>query len=431
MTTTHTPDLEPLGEIDLQVEGMTCASCVARVEKKLGRLDGVSATVNLATDSAHVELTADVSDDDLVAALRSAGYDGRVLRRTGIGAPGPDAGSAPGPDAGTGAGSDADATSTQDGATGHDRSALGDESDGYDTSSPTERRAADLRRRLAVALVLGVPVGVLSMVPALQFPGWQWVVMVLALPIATWAAWPFHKAAFRAGRHGSSTMDTLVSLGVIASTVWSLWAITLGGAGEIGMRMDMSLWPASGGGSGHAVPHLYFETAALIVVFLLTGRYLEARSRHRAGDALRSLLELGAKDVARVTIADDGTRTEERVPVERLAVDDLFVVRPGEKIATDGVVVEGTSAIDAALLTGESVPVEVTEGDDVTGATINTSGSLLVRAARVGEETTLAQIGRLVTRAQSGKAPVQRLADRVSAVFVPVVIGIAIAVLVG
>ncbi|MGC5614833.1 heavy metal translocating P-type ATPase [Georgenia sp. Z1491] len=417
-----------LGEAELEVEGMTCASCVRRVEKKLNAVEGVAATVNLATDSAHVELSADVDDDTLVAALRAAGYDGQVTSRTRLGAPEPVR------DSGEHAHHDASGHAEHDAAGhgGHDHSPLGDDSDTYDTSTPTQRRAADLRRRLLVALVLGVPVGVLSMVPPLQFAGWQWVVMVLALPIATWCAWPFHTAAVRAARHGASTMDTLVSLGVVASTLWSLWAITLGGAGEIGMRMEMTLWPAAGGhDGGHAPPHLYFETAVLIVVFLLLGRYLEARSRHRAGDSLRSLLELGAKDVARVHIADDGTRTEERVPVERLAVDELFVVRPGEKIATDGVVVEGASAVDAALLTGESLPVEVGPGDAVTGATISTSGSLLVRATRVGEETTLAQIGRLVTRAQTGKAPVQRLADRVSAVFVPVVIGIAIAVLAG
>jgi Cu+-exporting ATPase len=266
------------------------------------------------------------------------------------------------------------------------------------------------------------------MVPALQFPGWQWVVLVLALPVVTWGAWPFHTSAVRAARHGASTMDTLVSLGVSAATLWSLWAITLGGAGELGMRMQFQLFPAQG--TMHAAPELYFETAAVVTTFLLAGRYAESRSRRRAGDALRALLSLGAKDVARVTLDAAGRRAETRVPIEALAVGDLFVVRPGEKVATDGVVVEGRSALDTSLLTGEPVPVDVDAGDEVTGATVNTSGNLLVRATRVGEETTLAQIGRLVTQAQTGKAPVQRLADRISAVFVPIVIALAVGTLV-
>ncbi|WP_418606812.1 copper-translocating P-type ATPase [Georgenia sp. SUBG003] len=293
-----------------------------------------------------------------------------------------------------------------------------------DTSSPAERRAEDLRRRLKVSAVLTLPVVLLSMIPALQFPGWQWVVLVLALPVVTWGAWPFHLSAFRAARHGASTMDTLVSLGVTAATLWSVWAITLGGTGEIGVRMEFTLFPAQG---GHGMtPELYFEVAAVVTTFLLAGRYAESRSRRRAGDALRSLLSLGAKDVARVTLDAAGNRTEERVPIAALAVGDLFVVRPGEKVATDGVVVEGTSALDTSLLTGEPVPVDAGPGDEVVGATVNTSGNLLVRATRVGEETTLAQIGRLVTQAQTGKAPVQRLADRISAVFVPIVISLAV-----
>ena len=269
---------------------------------------------------------------------------------------------------------------------------------------------------------------VLSMVPALQFTGWQWVAALLSLPVVTWGAWPFHRAAFQAGRHGSTTMDTLVSLGVIASTLWSWWALLFGGAGELGMRMTMSLLPRAT--AGHA--DIYFEGACTIVVFLLTGRYFEARTRYRAGDALRSLLELGAKEATRIDVDPaTGARTRTVVPASDLALGDLFLVRPGEKVATDGRVEEGASALDTSLLTGESVPVDVTVGDDVTGATVNTWGTLTVRATRVGSETTLAQIGRMVTEAQAGKAPVQRLADRISAVFVPVVIGISLLTLGG
>src|SRR5690606_3012956 len=252
----------------------------------------------------------------------------------------------------------------------------------------------------------------------------------LALPVATWAAWPFHRAAYRAARHGASTMDTLVSIGVVAATAWSLWALLLGGAGELGMRMTPTLFPAAGAGHGTTMPELYFEVAAVVTTFLLAGRYAEHRSRRRAGDALRALLDLGAKDVALLTTGPDGRRVERRVPVDRLAVGDEFAVRPGEKVATDGVVVSGTSAVDTSLLTGEPVPVDVGPGDDVTGATVNTSGHLVVRATRVGEETRLAQIGRLVAQAQTGKAPVQGLADRISAGSVPVVLVLAVGTLV-
>lgn len=283
-------------------------------------------------------------------------------------------------------------------------------------------RARALRTRFLVALPLGTVVMVLSMVPPLQFPGWQWVVAALTLPVVTWCAWPFHKAAFAALRHGSTTMDTLVSLGIIASSTWSYWALFFGGAGTIGMKMNMSLIPRMDHG-GHA--ELYFEAATMIVVFLLGGRWAEATTRYRAGDALRQLLDLGAKEATLVTAAPDGTRVEKVIPARNLKIGDLFLVRPGEKVATDGVVVEGASAIDASLLTGEPVPQDVVISDDVTGGTINTWGSLVVKATRVGEETTLAQIGRMVTEAQATKAPVQRLADRVSAVFVPVIIGIS------
>ena len=380
--------------VDLAVEGMTCASCVARVEKRLNRVEGVTATVNLATESAHVELPDGVDHAALIAAVEAAGYGATVLRDSAL--------------------------------SGHDHA--GHDSDA-DTSAPTADRGADLARRLKVAAVLTVPVVALSMVPAWQFAGWQWVVTVLALPVVTWGAWPFHRAAARAARHGASTMDTLVSLGVIAATGWSLWALLLGGAGEIGMRMEPTLIPRLG--AGHTgMPELYFEVAAVVTTFLLLGRYAEHRSRRRAGDALRSLLELGATDATRL-VDVDGHRIEESVPAARIAVGDLLAVRPGEKIPTDAEVVEGASAVDTSLLTGEPVPVDVRPGDPVTGATVNTSGYLVVRATRVGEATTLAQMGRLVAQAQTGKAPVQRLADRISAVFVPVVIVLAIGTLAG
>ena len=293
----------------------------------------------------------------------------------------------------------------------------------------TRAHAADLRRRLIVSAPLGVLAMFLSMVPAWQFTGWQWVVAVASIPVVTWGAWPFHRAAFAAGRHGSTTMDTLVSLGVISSTLWSWWALLWGGAGMLGMRMQMSLIPRAAH-AGHA--EIYFEGACMIVVFLLTGRYLEARARYRAGDALRSLLRMGAKEATLVRIdPETGERTESVVPASSLQVGDLFAVRPGEKMATDGIIIEGSSALDTSLLTGESVPVDAAPGDAVTGATVNTWGSLLVRATRVGSDTTLAQIGRMVAEAQAGKAPVQRLADQISGVFVPIVILVSLLTLVG
>lgn len=364
------------GSVDLSVGGMTCASCVARVEKKLNKVAGVNASVNLATESAHVELSAPVDPQQLVAVVEKAGYSATV-------------------------------TKVEDGA--------------VEAMRKQEARhlahAADLRRRLIVAATLSVPLMVISMVSAAQFYGWQWVVAALALPVVTWCAWPFHKAAFTNLRHGSTTMDTLVSLGVITATLWSLWALIFGGAGMLGMRMNMEFIPRAQ--SEHA--HMYFESAAWIVTFLLTGRLAEARVRHRSGDSLRKLLQLGAKTAARVNA--DGSVTE--IPIDRLQVGDRFRVRPGEKIATDGVVVEGHSAIDASLLTGESLPVDVSAGDEVTGATVNTSGTLVVRATRVGAGTTLSRIAQVVTAAQAEKAPVQRLADRVSSVFVPTVLALA------
>ena len=428
MTTQHA---HVTREVELSIEGMTCASCVARVEKRLGEVPGAEATVNLALESAHVVLDDGVPTEDLVAAVHKAGYGAKVTRDSAA-ANHAHHGHAhqqhsshdehPGPDEHS---SHEGHDETEHALSGHSMAPGHVMVEGEDTSAPTADRGADLRRRLRVAAVLTPPVVLISMIPALQFTGWQWVVTALALPVASWAAWPFHRAAFRAARHGSSTMDTLVSIGVIAATLWSLWALLLGGAGEPGMQMQPSLLPSS---DHMGPPELYFEVAAVVVTFLLAGRYAEHRARRRSGEALRSLLELGAKDVALVT-EHHGERAERRVPIGELAVGDLFAVRPGEKIATDGVVIEGRSAVDASLVTGEPVPVDVAEGDPVTGATLNTSGHLLVRAERVGEETTLAQIGRLVARAQTGKAPVQRIADQISAWFVPIVIGLALATL--
>ena len=439
--------------VDLAVEGMTCASCVARVEKKLSRLDGVSASVNLATESARVTAPAEVSDDDLVAAVARAGYTARLKA-------GPASAAAPAKTAAAALAASAPASGGPEAASDpaasdavrepapHGPGATPGPARAATPMTPTApapprigasqaARAAELRLRLVYSLVLSVPVMAISMIPALQLPGWQWTVALMALPVATWGAWPFHQAAARALRHGAFTMDTLVSLGVIAATGWSLWALVWGGAGEIGMRMTMELMPRH---QGHAA-HMYFESAAWVTTFLLAGRYAEARARYRSGDALRALLELGAKEATRVRLTspsgsaaavdvldDDGAplpdaaRTEERVSVDALEPGDLLAVRPGEKIATDGVVVEGRSAVDASMLTGESVPVEVGVGDVVTGGCVNTSGSLLVRATAVGAGTTLARIGAMVTAAQAGKAPVQRLADRISGVFVPAVL---------
>ena len=471
--------------VNLSIGGMTCASCVARVEKKLNKLDGVSASVNLATESARITAPSAVSVDDLLATVARAGYTGALLdtaspdesaqsEASPAGEPESTTPAAPAsgpstPDSaeggrgtkGTGGRatlSMAAAPATRPGAPAGTNST--NSTTGTGNASPRSasgsgakslgashmERAADLRLRLIYCLILSVPIMAISMVPALQMPGWQWTVALMALPVAVWGAWPFHKAAFRALRHGAFTMDTLVSLGVIAATGWSLWALVLGGAGHIGMRMSMELLPRS---QGHAA-HMYFESAAWVTTFLLAGRYAEARAKYRSGDALRALLELGAKEVTRVVLTspsgsrdavdvldEDGspraeaTRTEERISIEDLAAGDLFLVRPGEKVAADGVVVEGRSAVDASLLTGESVPTEVEAGQTVTGATVNTSGVLLVRATAVGEGTTLARIGRMVTAAQAGKAPVQRLADRISGVFVPIVLALSAATLAG
>jgi Cu+-exporting ATPase len=364
---------------ELPIEGMTCASCAARIERKLNKLDGVEASVNYATERASVAYDpATTPHDALVAAVEAAGY------RTRTAPPAPAREAA---EAGDGAAPAAD----------------------------------PMLRRLIVAAALTLPVLVLAMVPPLQFDNFQWLSLQLATPVVLWAGWPFHRAALVNLRHGAATMDTLVSVGTLAAFGWSLYALFLGDAGMNDMRMSFDLVPRAGEGASH----LYLETASVVTTFLLGGRVLEARAKRRAGDALRTLLELGARDAAVL----DADGTERRVPVAELAVGDRFVVRPGEKVATDGVVEAGRSALDRSLLTGESAPVEVGPGDAVAGATVNAGGRLVVRATRVGADTALAGIARLVAEAQAGKAPVQRLADRVAAVFVPVVVVLAVATL--
>ncbi|HZB48313.1 MAG TPA: heavy metal translocating P-type ATPase, partial [Mycobacteriales bacterium] len=360
-------------------------SCAMRVEKKLNRLDGVTATVNYATEKAKVLVPAGVEPADLITVVEQAGYTATLPAPP---EPGPVLGPA-------------------DGGSGGEEPAADDST-------------RSLRQRLLVSAVLSVPVVVLAMVPALQFTYWQWLSLALAAPVVLYGGWPFHRATWANLRHGTATMDTLITTGTLAAFGWSVYALFLGTAGEPGMTHPFELTVRSGEGSGS----LYLEVAAGVTTFLLAGRYFEARSKRQAGAALRALLELGARDVA---VLRDGR--EERVPVDRLAVGDLFVVRPGEKVATDGEVVDGTSAVDASMLTGESVPVEVGSGDPVVGATVNAGGRLVVRATRVGAQTRIAQMARLVEEAQSGKAPVQRLADRVSGVFVPVVIALAAATL--
>ncbi|HET6876984.1 MAG TPA: heavy metal translocating P-type ATPase [Jatrophihabitans sp.] len=355
--------------IELAIGGMTCASCAARVEKKLNKLGGVTASVNFATEKARVEYPESVELTQLIGTVEATGYTATVPPPTGAATP-----------------------------------------------PPADRdEAAELARRTLICAALALPVLVLSMVPAWQFRSWQWLALTLAAPVAVWGAWPFHRAAWTNLRHRATTMDTLISLGVLAAFVWSLWALFLGDAGEPGMRMRFALFAGSSGPD-----EIYLEVASVVTVFLLAGRWAEARAKRRSGAALRALLDLGAKDVA---VLRDGR--EQRVPIAQLAVGDRFVVRPGEKIATDGRVVEGASAVDASAVTGESVPAEVRAGDDVVGATVNVGGRLVVEAVRVGEDTQLAQMARLVEQAQSGKAAVQRLADRVSAVFVPTVIALA------
>jgi P-type Cu+ transporter len=369
--------------LDLDITGMTCAACANRIERRLNKLDGVTATVNYATERATVAAPPGFPAQDLIAQVEAAGYHATI----------------PASPAGDGAADDA--------------------------AGDGERSAADdparpLRDRLAIVALLTVPVVVLSMVPALQFTNWQWLALTLSAPVVVWGGLPFHRAAWVNLRHGAATMDTLISVGTVAAFVWSLYTLFLGDAGQPGMTMSLSLELTRGAGAHE----IYLEVATAVTMFVLAGRYFEARAKRRSGAALRALLELGAREVA---VLRGGVET--RIAVDELAVGDVFVVRPGEKVATDGVVEEGSSAVDASLLTGESVPTEVGPGDPVIGATVNAGGRLLVRATRIGADTHLAQIARLVTDAQSGKARVQRLADRVSGVFVPVVIVLAVATL--
>ncbi|CAM5535502.1 heavy metal translocating P-type ATPase [Streptomyces pilosus] len=378
MTSTTTPgapaaEQPAVSEVELLIGGMTCASCATRVEKKLNRMDGVTATVNYATEKARVTYPPGVEVADLITTVVRTGYTAEEP------APVREAADEP-------------------------------------AAAQADPELAALRRRLTVSALLALPVVLLAMVPPLQFDHWQWLSLTLAAPVVVWGAAPFHRAAWTNLRHGAATMDTLVSVGTLAAFGWSLWALFLGDAGTPGMRHPFELTVSRAEGAST----IYLEVAAGVTVFILLGRYLEARSKRRAGAALRALMELGAKDV---TVLREGR--EVRIPAERLTVGDRFVVRPGEKIATDGTVVEGSSAVDASMLTGESVPVDVTAGDTVTGATVNAGGRLVVEATRIGADTQLARMARLVEEAQNGKAQVQRLADRISGVFVPVVLLIA------
>ena len=372
------PAFPPIAEhqIQLDIGGMTCASCAARIEKKLNRIDGVVASVNYATEKAKVAFGDGVTAADLIAEVEATGYSAQVPSVASTSGPAP----------------------------------------GGVVDDPTRA----LRERVIWSTILAVPVIAMAMIPALQFDAWQWLSLTLAAPVVTWGAWPFHRAAWTNLRHAAATMDTLISIGTLAAFGWSLYVLFLGDAGQLSMRHGFSLTPERGMGSSQ----IYLEVAAGVTVFILAGRYFEARAKRQSGAALKALLELGAKDVA--VLRDGG---EVRIPIDQLSVGDRFVVRPGEKIATDGVVEEGNSAVDASLLTGEPVPVEVVPGDRVAGATVNTSGRLIVCAEKVGADTALAQIGRMVEDAQTGKAEVQRLADRVSAVFVPIVITLAFATL--
>ncbi|MEW1758474.1 heavy metal translocating P-type ATPase [Streptomyces cyaneofuscatus] len=389
-------------EAELMIGGMTCASCAARVEKKLNRMDGVTATVNYATEKARVTFAEGLELSDLVATVERTGYTARPLTPPKQEPePKPEPEQEPDPDPAP-APSDAPATST-DAAEAEQAASL-----------------AALRQRVVVSAVLSIPVVLLAMVPALQFDSWQWLSLTLAAPVVIWGGLPFHRATWTNLRHGAATMDTLVSMGTLAAFGWSLWALFLGDAGMPGMRHGFDLTVSRADASST----IYLEVAAGVITFILLGRYLEARAKRRSGAALRALMHLGAKDVA---VLRGGT--EVRVPADRLVIGDRFVVRPGEKIATDGKVVEGSSAVDASMLTGESVPVEVAAGDSVTGATINAGGRLVVEATRIGSDTQLARMARLVEDAQNGKAAAQRLADRISAVFVPIVIALSLGTL--
>ncbi|MCT1433514.1 heavy metal translocating P-type ATPase [Dietzia maris] len=405
MTTTDSRDTAPSAGttlVELQIEGMTCASCANRIERKLNKLDDVTAEVNYATEKARVRIPEGLQPQLLLDTVEQAGYSARL----------PKARPAPAATAATGA----DGPAADGGqSTGH----AGNATD--DTAAPD--RVDELRQRVIISAVLSIPVIAMAMVPALQFTNWQWLSLTLAAPVIVWGAWPFHRAAAINLRHGAFTMDTLVSLGTSAAFLWSLYALFFGHAGMPGMThgFEFSLSPSDGAGD------IYLEAAAGVTTFILLGRYFEARSKRTAGAALRSLLELGAKDVAVLRGGVDGGRVETRIPVEDLQVDDEFVVRPGEKIATDGEIVDGASAVDPSMVTGESVPAEVGPGDAVVGGTVNASGRLTVRATRVGSDTQLAQMAQMVEDAQSGKAAAQRLADRISGIFVPVVLVLAVA----
>ncbi|HET9647394.1 MAG TPA: heavy metal translocating P-type ATPase [Microlunatus sp.] len=381
MTTAYQP-AQALGQIELQIGGMTCASCAARIEKKLNKIDGVTATVNYATERAQVTTPAGLDPQTLVAEVEKAGYTA-VLPAPPVAA---------------------------------------DTGDAEPDQTPGERELAGLRQRLLISVVLTVPVIALAMVPAWQFPSWQWLSLTLAAPVVVWGAWPFHRAAWTNLRHAAATMDTLISVGTLAAFSWSLYALFLGTAGQPGMTHPFRLTVGPGDGGGN----IYLEVAAGVTIFVLAGRYFEKRSKREAGAALRALLDLGAKDVA---VLRDGIET--RIRIEALQVGEEFLVRPGEKIATDGIVTSGRSAVDASMVTGESMPVEVGQGDRVIGATVNVGGRLVVRATQVGADTQLAQMARLVEEAQSGKAEVQRLADKISGMFVPIVIALAVATLGG
>ena len=375
---------QPTRDVEIVIGGMTCASCAARIEKKLNKMPGVSASVNYATEKAKVSFAPDVDPADLVATVEATGYTA-VL-------PAPPATEQPAEDS---------------------------------AQRAKDEEAGAWLQRLVVSGLLTLPVLLMSMVPALQFDNWQWVSLTLASPVVVWGALPFHRAAWANLRHGAATMDTLISVGVSAAYLWSVWALLFTDAGMTGMRMPFELLPSRANDGG---TNIYLEVAAAVTTFIVAGRYFEARAKRTSGAALRALLDMGAKDVA-VLRDGPGGQIETRMPVGQLAVRDLFVVRPGEKIATDGTVTSGTSAVDASMHTGESVPVEVGPGDAVVGATVNAGGRLVVRATRVGSDTQLAQMARLVEDAQNGKAEVQRLADRVSAVFVPIVIGLSFATL--
>ena len=392
----------PERSVELALTGMTCASCANRIERKLNKVDGVGATVNYATEKARVTYPGGMSPAELVGVVEQAGYGASVIE--------PDP---PVVDAVDGA--------MAGGACGGAVSRHEDERE--DQGDPALVHTRELRQRLFISATLSVPVVLMAMIPALQFTNWQWLSLTLAAPVALWGAWPFHRAAWTNLRHGATTMDTLVSVGVLAAFGWSGYALFLGEAGMPGMHHGFEF----GGARGHGGSNIYLEAAAGVTTFILLGRYVEARSKRASGAALRALLDLGAKDVAVLRGLDaDGGEHEARIPVAQLTVGDRFVVRPGEKIATDGVVESGESAVDASMLTGESVPVDVARGDAVVGATLNAGGRLVVRATKVGTETQLARMARLVEDAQNGKADVQRLADRVSAVFVPVVIALAL-----